>query len=236
MIWTFCARQVCPYIKFLAQRRQGRYCVLVSIKTDMKAKRSFPCGFYYRWIVLLLCFVVETRCQFLAEEVHVDASSGNDSLECLLVQSNAPPCLSLEFIANHCNTSIFNGSLTITIDSSVVNITSVIVFQTVHDLTIQGINATNPAMLHCNQDQTGLLFNDSHDILLLNLLVHNCTFTRSSFLTFNSYGIYFVMCSQVALQGITVSESSGYGITFHNTINVTIHSSTFRQNSMRPIA
>ena len=72
----------------------------------------------------------------------MDGSDGNDSLECLSVDTNAPPCLTLEFIAN--KTFIFNSSITVTIDSSVINVTLVILFQKlVHELTIQGTR-TNP--------------------------------------------------------------------------------------------
>ena len=162
--------------------------------------------------------------------VRVNGDIGTDSHECLQEGiDHSLPCLSLEFAVSSGDMSSTTHT-SIIIENPVLDILDVISFTNVQNVTIEG-SGTPTTTLRCSHNPAGLNFNNCKHLLLAELIIEGCSFTADGLLMEN--GVIFQESSEVQVRNVTITQSSGYGIIFMNSVNVIVASSSFENNRPR---
>ena len=167
----------------------------------------------------------------------VDSVNGHNNASCL--HSNGQPCLTLEYLQSHLK-SVSDESVMIYIHPPRVNLDKALIFTAFKDISLKGVNNTNPTEILCNTSYSGLSFFEVSSLSLSYIRLTNCgvkhnttTYDRVTNKTlFEVSALYMFKCKDVNITSCDLHSSKGAGILMLDTNGkVHIENTEIRESS-----
>ena len=184
-------------------------------------------------VIFLFALLMATPTESWTHQMHVDHSGINDS-SCWM---NEKPCRNI----NLALAGLRNNSTVIYINFSnePYRLSKGNETRLQYKSHVAIIGLIGRVSIECDNTSTGLSFANSYNIHLENVSLNGCDGTQTSTSTdFSSTGrylsfqvsVYMLLCSNVSLMNVAISNTRGVGMTLYNVLEVDIRGSVFDNN------
>ena len=178
-------------------------------------------------MLLLLCILLHSVSSL---NIRIDGDNGNDSIECLIEQSQSS-CQSLKYVAD----TISNTSnITIEIISPTLSLQGGVIFTDINGLTINGqgnsITCNNGSIFY---GSSGIVFNKCSNVKLNTFTIEHCGLLYDKEqVYYERQSVLFYQCNDFNVSKVNFSNNNGYGLVLKDSGGYILQN-IFSNNSMK---